>query len=211
MTAPGRRFNHLVTRFWSFAAPVYDNPALQRWIYQPVQDEVVARLRAAGSRRVADIACGTGILATRIHNELDTDEVYGVDMSDGMLEQARARCGRVRWLKAPAESLPFDDGTLDAVVSTTAFHFFDQPVAMREFHRVLAPGGLVAIGTISPPDLRILRPLRPGPGGPAHNPTPAEMRSLFTGAGFEVTDQQQPRRPRWTRGIFDLITVGTRT
>lgn len=208
MTAPGRRFNNAVTRFWSFAAPVYDTPTLQRWFYQPVQDEVVAQLRARGSRRVADIACGTGILATRIHNELNTDEVYGVDMSDGMLAQARARCGRVRWLKAPAERLPFDDGTLDAVVSTTAFHFFDQPVAMREFHRVLAPGGLVAIGTISPPDLPVLRLLRLGPNGTAHNPTPAEMRTLFAEAGFEVTEQHRANRPPWSRAVFDLITVG---
>lgn len=216
MTAPGRRingrrFNEAITRFWSLAAPIYDTPALQRLFYQPVQDEVVAQLRAHGSRRVADIACGTGILATRIHNELDTDEVYGVDMSDGMLAQARARCGRVRWLKGPAERLPFDDGALDAVVSTTAFHFFDQPVAMREFHRVLAPGGLLAIGTMSPPDLTVLRLLRPGPDGPAHNPTRAEMRTLFAEAGFEVTDQHPAHRPLWTRGVFDLITVGIRS
>ncbi|MCB0924709.1 MAG: methyltransferase domain-containing protein [Mycobacterium sp.] len=208
MTAPGRRFNDVVTRFWSVAAPVYDLPALQRWFYRPVQDEVVAQLRAHQSRRVADIACGTGILATRIHNELDTDEVYGVDMSDGMLAQARARCGRVRWLKAPAERLPFDDGALDAVVSTTAFHFFDQPVAMREFHRVLAPGGLVAVGTISPPDLPVLRLLRLGPNGTAHTPTPAEVLTLFTEAGFHVVDQHRTHRPAWSRPVFDLITVG---
>ena len=200
MTAPGRRingrrFNEAITRFWSLAAPIYDTPALQRLFYQPVQDEVVTKLRAHGSRRVADIACGTGILATRIHNELDTDEVYGVDMSDGMLAQARARCGRVRWLKGPAERLPFDDGAL----------------AMREFHRVLAPGGLLAIGTISPPDLTVLRLIRPGPDGPAHNPTRAEMRTLFAEAGFEVTDQHPAHRPLWTRGVFDLITVGTRS
>lgn len=208
MAAPGRRFNHVVTRFWNFAAPAYDFPALQRWIYRPVQDEVVARLRGHGARRVADIACGTGILATRIHNELDTDEVYGVDMSEGMLEQARARCGRVRWLQAPAEQLPFDDGALDAVVSTTAFHFFDQPAAMSEFHRVLAPGGLVAVGTISPPETPLLRPL--SVGGPAHNPSPTEMRTLFTQAGFTVTDQHRVPRPLVTRAVFDLITVGTR-
>lgn len=211
MTTPGRRFNDVVTRFWSFAAPAYDLPALQRWVYQPVQDEVIGQLRAHGARRVADIACGTGILATRIHNELDTDEVYGVDMSDGMLDQARARCGRVRWLKAPAEQLPFDDGTLDAVVSTTAFHFFDQPAALSEFRRVLAPGGLVAVGTISPPETRLLRPLSGGTNGPAHNPTPTEMRTLFAQAGFRVTDQHRVARPLWTRAIFDLITVGAAT
>ena len=57
-----------------------------------------------------------------------------------MLNQARARSDRVRWLKGPAEQLPFDDAALDAVVTTSAFHFFDQPAALAEFHRVLHPG-----------------------------------------------------------------------
>ena len=52
-------------------------------------------------------------------------------------------------MRGPAEQLPFDDGTLDAVVTTSAFHFFDQPAALREFHRVLASGGLVAVASLS--------------------------------------------------------------
>ena len=88
---------------------------------------MLALLAAAGSRRIADIACGTGILADRIERELHPDEVYGVDMSEGMLAQAEQRSPEVTWLRGPAERLPFDDGALDAVVTTSAFHFFDQP------------------------------------------------------------------------------------
>jgi len=208
MTAPGRRFNDLVTRFWSVAAPLYDRPGLQRWVYQPAQDEVIALLRRRGVRRVADIACGTGIMASRIHSEIGPDEVSGVDMSDGMLEQARARSVHVRWLRAPAEQLPFEDGSLDAVVSTSAFHFFDQPAAMREFHRVLAPGGLAVVATISPPMPAALRRLSANPANPAHNPSPAEIRRLFTDAGFSILEQRRVDRPLWTRGVWDLITVG---
>jgi hypothetical protein len=39
-------------------------------------------------------------------------------MSDGMFNQARARSNRAQWLHGPAEQLPFDDGALDAVVTT---------------------------------------------------------------------------------------------
>ncbi|MCB1292235.1 MAG: SAM-dependent methyltransferase, partial [Mycobacterium sp.] len=74
MSAPGRQFNDAVTRFWTLAAPIYDLPFLQRWVYLPVQDEVVAALRAHGARRIADIACGTGIMATRIQADLNPDE-----------------------------------------------------------------------------------------------------------------------------------------
>lgn len=210
MPAPGRQFNDAVTRFWSFAAPAYDLPFLQRWVYRPAQDEVIAKLRAAGSQRVADIACGTGILTARIAGELNPPEVYGVDMSDGMLEQAKARSPKVRWLKAPAERLPFDDGALDAVVTTSAFHWFDQPAAMREFHRVLVPGGLVAVATITPPLPRALQRFASGSSGVMHSPSPAEMRTLFSDAGFEITDQRPVQRPVWTQLVWDLLTVGTR-
>src|SRR5262249_7420896 len=153
---------------------------------------------AHGSRRIADIACGTGILSDRIERELHPDEINGIDMSDGMLNQARARSDRVKWLRGPAEQLPFDDGALDAVVTTSAFHFFDQPAALREFHRVLAPGGLVAVSALS-----TRQPLLQAPSlhrwKPQHNASPAEMRSLFEGAGLTVTDQHRIPRPLWTR------------
>jgi ubiquinone/menaquinone biosynthesis C-methylase UbiE len=209
--APQRRgFNDFVTRFWSVAAPTYNTPFLQQWVYRPAHDEVVAQLRDHQSARVADIACGTGILADRIERDLHPPEVYGVDMSQGMLSQARSRSTTVQWLRGPAEQLPFDDGALDAVVTTSAFHFFDQPAALREFHRVLAPGGLAAVSTLS-----ARHPLLQGSSStkwkPSHNPSPAEMRQLFEGAGFTVAEQHRVRRPLWTRAISDLITVGIKS
>jgi len=209
-TARRRGLNTAVTRFWGFAAPAYDLRLLQDWVYRPAQDEMIAQLKSHHSLRVADIACGTGILADRIERELHPDEVYGVDMSEGMLAEARARSSQVQWLRSPAEQLPFDDGTLDAVVTTSAFHFFDQPAALREFHRVLAPGGLAAVATISPRRHVPVPRLFPRLLAPAHHPSPAAMRILFEGAGFTVTDQHRVRRPVWTQVVSDLITVGAK-
>jgi ubiquinone/menaquinone biosynthesis C-methylase UbiE len=211
MTEPRRRgLNDAVTRMWTFLAPAYDLPFLQQWVYRPPHDEVIAQLRAHGSRKIADIACGTGILSDRIERELHLEEIYGVDMSDGMLEKARGRSNRVKWLRGPAEQLPFDDGALDAVVTTSAFHFFDQPSALREFHRVLVSGGLVAVAALS-----TRQPALQAPSAnrwkPQHNASPDEMRALFEGAGFVVSDQHRIPRPLWTRIISDLITVGTKS
>lgn len=210
-SVPRRTLNDAVTQFWSIAAPLYDLPFLQQWVYRPAQDEVIAALKDSGAHRVADIACGTGILATRIASELHLDEVYGVDMSDGMLAQARARSSEVQWRKGPAEHLPFEDGALDAVVTTSAFHFFDQPAALRDFHRVLAPGGLVAVATLSPRQVLPLHRLSANRLNPAHNPSPAEMRALFEDAGFVVSDQHRVRRPVWTLVLSDLITIGVKS
>jgi ubiquinone/menaquinone biosynthesis C-methylase UbiE len=208
--AQRRGFNDVVTRFWGLAAPAYNSPFLQRWIYRPAHDEVIAQLRDHQSARVADIACGTGILADRIERQLHPAEVYGVDMSEGMLNQAQARSARVQWLRCPAEQLPFADGALDAVVTTSAFHFFDQPAALREFHRVVASGGLVAVSTLSARQT-LLQGSSASKWKPAHHPSPAEMRKLFEGAGFTVDDQHRVRRPLLTRAISDLITVGIKS
>jgi ubiquinone/menaquinone biosynthesis C-methylase UbiE len=81
MTEPRRRgLNSAITRMWSFLAPAYDLPILQQWVYRPPHDEVIAQLRAHGARKIADIACGTGILSDRIERELKPDEIYGVDI-----------------------------------------------------------------------------------------------------------------------------------
>lgn len=88
--AQRRGLNNAVTGLWTILAPAYDLPILQRRIYRPPHDDVIAALRSHGSRKIADIACGTGILSDRIERELRPDEIYGVDMSDGMLAQARS-------------------------------------------------------------------------------------------------------------------------
>ena len=212
MTAAAQRrgFNDAVTRFWGFAAPAYNLPFLQQWVYRPAHDEVIGQLCAHSSARVADVACGTGILADRIERELHPAQVYGVDMSEGMLSQAHARSTNVQWMRGPAERLPFDDGALDAVVTTSAFHFFDQPAALREFHRVLSPGGVAAASTLS---ARQLLPQGPATSRwkPAHHPSAAEMRRLFEDAGFTIAEQHRVRRPLLTRAISDLITVGIKS
>jgi ubiquinone/menaquinone biosynthesis C-methylase UbiE len=176
-------------------------------VYRPAHDEVIARLHAHSSRRIADIGCGTGILADRIQRELQTEEVFGVDMSRGMLDQARSRSDQVQWLRGPAEQLPVDDAALDAVVTTSAFHFFDQAAALREFSRVLRPGGLVAVAALS-----VRQPLLPGAAAstwkPVHQAPPGELRSLFRGAELTISEQHRIPRPLVTRFIADLITVG---
>lgn len=210
LTTGNRAFNHVVTQFFGNVARAYDTAALQHVVYRPPQDQVLSELRRAGSRRIADIGCGTGILTSRIQRELRPEAVYGVDASAGMLAQARARSQAVRWRQSAAEHLPFSAGELDAVVSTSAFHFFDHPVALREFHRVLSPGGLVAIATMHPsgPTSRPIQRLTRSPMFPAHAPSPRETRKLLEDAGFEVVDQRKIARPLPSWLIPDVITVG---
>jgi SAM-dependent methyltransferase len=107
-------------------------------------------LRAAGvakGHRVLDVACGTGVVAR--HAAAATGDgglVAGLDISPGMLALAAELAPSIDWRAGAAESLPFDDESFDAVVSQFGLMFFaDRVAALREMHRVLKPGGRMAV------------------------------------------------------------------
>jgi ubiquinone/menaquinone biosynthesis C-methylase UbiE len=182
--------NAAVVRTFNAISRVYDNPLVQRVAYRANHDAVIAALRHHGARRVLDVGCGTGILAARIYAKLGPEVVYGCDPSPGMLAKARERAPAVQWIEGAAERLPLEDGAVDSVVTTEAFQFFDQPAALREFARVLEPGGLLAIAVITPivPLPRaVLRRI------PAVWHTPGGMRRLVEDAGFQVIRQRRVR------------------
>jgi ubiquinone/menaquinone biosynthesis C-methylase UbiE len=196
-----------VRRAFDRAAHLYDTAALQRAVYRPAHDAVIAELRSAGSRRVLDVGCGTGILATRISEDGWGARVVGCDLSMGMLRRAAARV-RGAWVQGDALRLPLRDGALDAVISTQAFHFLpDRRAALAEFHRVLRPGGLLVIAMINPRTLAVSRLMsRAGTRvlGVGFWPTRTELRDDMASSGFEVRAQ---------RGARDLartvVTVAT--
>jgi ubiquinone/menaquinone biosynthesis C-methylase UbiE len=194
------------TPFFNAVSRVYDTPVLQRLVYRPSQDVVLAELARRGPRRIADVGCGTGVLTARIADALDAEELYGFDLSDGMLAVARAKSDRVRWERAPAEELPLRVGGLGAVITTEAFHFFDQPVALAEFHRVLEPGGCLIIASVNTPVAALGHLI---PGGPKWS-TPGGIRRLVEDAGFTV-DRQQPVGRLLSRTLFPTFaTIATR-
>lgn len=92
---------------------------------------------------VLDLACGTGVLARAAANLVGaTGAVVGLDPDPGMLAVAALNAREVEWQSGVAESLPFDDGTFDAVVSQFGLMFFGDPLrALREVRRVLRPHG----------------------------------------------------------------------
>jgi SAM-dependent methyltransferase len=97
--------------------------------------------------RVLDVACGTGILARHVAARVGTEgSVVGLDINPVMLEVARRKAAGIEWRQAPAEALPFVDGSFDAVVSQFGLMFFeDRQAAIREMARVLRPRGRLAV------------------------------------------------------------------
>lgn len=95
---------------------------------------------------LADIGCGTGILANLL---LDRGaEVIGIEPNAPMREAGE------RLLKSypgfhmqagTAESTGLNDESVDGIAAAQAFHWFDPPRARAEFVRILRPGGFVAL------------------------------------------------------------------
>ncbi|MGQ0583025.1 MAG: class I SAM-dependent methyltransferase [Reyranella sp.] len=101
--------------------------------------------------RGLDIGCGTGRLLASLHDAWPGMRLSGIDLSVPYLEEARrliGRTARVKLDEAAAEALPFDDASLDLVVSSFLLHELPTKIraqVLAEMARVLKPGGLVVI------------------------------------------------------------------
>lgn len=105
--------------------------------------------------RVLDVAAGRGASAIFLAERFGC-QVEGIDYGPENVEQATAGAAakglsaRVRFQRADAERLPFEDGAFDAVICECAFCTFpDKPAAAREFARVLRPGGFVGLSDLT--------------------------------------------------------------
>jgi SAM-dependent methyltransferase len=109
--------------------------------------EAVASVAERGSLRfgsvVVDLAAGTGQLSRRFA-PLGVD-LIAVEPAANMRAVLKERLPRVRIEEGTAEAMPSADRSVDAVVVGNAFHHFDRPAAFAEIHRVLRPGGLLAL------------------------------------------------------------------
>lgn len=205
--APRQWFFDLWSRF-------YDAPLVQRLSYRPVQDAVMRELGRSVQGRVLDIGCGTGLLTSRVQEELAPNATIGCDFSRGMLQQAARRNAGLPWVRANALHLPFREASFSAVVSTEAFHWFpDQDAALREFFRVLEPKGHLLVALINPLTERMSGAGRLGSrllGEPAHWPTRDGMRRRVEAAGLRVEAQRRVLRLPAPLLLPCILTVATR-
>ncbi len=142
-----------VVWLYNLIAPRYER--IKRFDRQVEADTLgwplAAALAALPAARVLDVACGTGRAARAVLRQVAFDgRMVNLDLAGRMLRAGQRECtawpGRVDWLRAPAEALPFAAATFDAVTCLEALEFFPHPrAALAECVRVLRPGGLLLV------------------------------------------------------------------
>jgi ubiquinone/menaquinone biosynthesis C-methylase UbiE len=130
---------------WARASGLY---ALMHGLHFVRQHEFRHLLRClAPGGALLDIACGDGYFTRRFSEALDC-RARGVDLMPTRIARAHfynttARC---TFVQADATSLPFEDASFEQAVSVGSLEHFDHPTeALREAHRVLVPGGRLAL------------------------------------------------------------------
>jgi ubiquinone/menaquinone biosynthesis C-methylase UbiE len=177
-------------------AVIYDNRydrARGRDYHSHISRQVLATLPKGGF--ILDVGCGTGLFLQRYIT--NGGGGIGLDISPGMITEARRRLPGSEFTVGTAENLPFRDGTFDAVASLLAFSYLKNPDQMlAEARRVLRPGGTLAICTLGrnvltsmvPTIYRLgetlrVRKIGMGDFGERYY-NEKEMRALFSDAGF---------------------------
>jgi ubiquinone/menaquinone biosynthesis C-methylase UbiE len=130
-----RLFRRRMTRSFDQLAPEWNSTRVSRERLTPM----IAALDATGApTRALDVGTGTGAVARLISERWPDAEVTGVDVSTGMIAEAR-RLGSERYDVGDASALPYEDAAFDLVTLNNMIPFFD------ELARVTASGGYVAI------------------------------------------------------------------
>jgi SAM-dependent methyltransferase len=130
---------HPDARSFELIAGLYERPGYP----QEAIDWVAGKLGLGGASTVLDLGAGTGKL-TRALVETGA-RVIAVEPGDAMRAELEHALPDVEALRGAAEDIPLPDRSVDCVAVGQAFHWFRHGEAMPELHRVLRPGGGLAL------------------------------------------------------------------
>ena len=164
-------------------------PYSQRfWVQAPhpliTGDRLRRVLEPTTGERVLEIGPGTGYYTLDIAEWVGPDGIVEIfDLQQEMLDHTMRRAGErglanVAPTQGDARELPYEDGSMDAVILTTVLgEIPDQDTALREIARVLRPGGRLVVGELV---------------GDPHFVTPGSLERRASGAGLRVLHRDGP-------------------
>jgi ubiquinone/menaquinone biosynthesis C-methylase UbiE len=141
-------------------------------------------LRLTGAETVVDFGAGTGMYSLPLGEAVPLGRVLAVDEQPALLDRlrdkldARPSCGNVQPVLTEAGRAPLEDGVADRMLIVNVLHHVDDdPGALAEIFRLLAPGGLLVVAEFA----QMERPVGP----PNDHVLPLDrVRALLSGAGL---------------------------
>jgi arsenite methyltransferase len=189
-----------------FGASQYDDEAA-------LEEAALASLGCGNPTAVAELSEGETVLDLGSGAGLDvllsarrvgpSGKAYGLDMTDEMLELARANTAKagahnVEFVKGTIEEIPLPAGSVDVIISNCVINLSgDKPRVLREAARVLRPGGRFAVtDVVADPDMdeRTRRDMQQWTGCIAGALTPDDFRHELEAAGFEDVEIEETHR-----------------
>lgn len=142
-----------VRAFYDKIAGVYD--LLAEHSERPVRQAGLELLAPEPGESILEVGCGTGHCLRWLANAVGSQgRVFGVDISEGMLEEAQKLVSHqnVELHRCDAAQIPFADASFDGIFTSFTLELFDTPElpdVLREWRRVLKPDGRVVVVSIS--------------------------------------------------------------
>ena len=155
-----------VRQMFDSIAPAYDfmNRAMTMGIDIWWRRLAVKRLKRIRPTSILDVATGTGDFAIQLHNTLHPQHITGVDLSQGMLDEAVRKVkqkgldGAITFEQGDCMALRMKDETFDAVTVAFGVRKFEHLLqGYREMARVLKPGGMLCVLELSTPTHPLIR------------------------------------------------------
>ena len=180
-------------------------------LFQPFEEMLVQAAAARPPRRVLDVGCGAGATTLALARRLGSGaHCLGIDISEPMLATARLRArqegSHAEFLRANAETHPFEPATFDRIVSRFGVMFFDDSTeAFANLRRAATPDAeLHLITWRSAADNPFMTTAERAaalllPGLPARKPgapgqfafaAPNHVRGILTASGWDAIDIQ---------------------
>lgn len=157
------------------------------WWYSTLRSLVVREAHARLNGNPAcllDAGCGTGGMMARLHQANANWSLSGIDLSPDAVQITRER-GFADVQTGSVSELPFPDGRFDGVVSLDVLYHdgVDQEKALKEFARVLKPGGFLILNL---PAFNVLSGSHDKAVSGARRYTSGDVKRLLPPAGFKV-------------------------
>ncbi len=141
----------MIQQAFDTVAPGYDHPSLA--FFPQTAAQMIERLDPLPHAHLLDVCTGTGVVALAAAEKMPEGRVTGVDLSSGMLAQARTKArdrglSNIEFVHSDLAHLDYPAQHFDLVTSSFGLFFMDDMAqALRHMLGMLRPGGYIAISS----------------------------------------------------------------